>query len=145
MPQNATTRSSQSKAPLAHYTRVPLSLSLSLTISLLLADPMGARANASTTITASASFTAAGLLAAADGTGDAESNALYYWIGLAIVVGSAILSNLGVNVQKLSHVRVRAWTRIQSSAALHFSYMRSMERTFERRLCVRVCVNVAHC
>ncbi|EQC26575.1 hypothetical protein SDRG_15605 [Saprolegnia diclina VS20] len=26
------------------------------------------------------------------------------WIGLAIVVGSAILSNLGVNVQKLSHV-----------------------------------------
>ncbi|KAF0689946.1 Aste57867_18639 [Aphanomyces stellatus] len=27
------------------------------------------------------------------------------WIGLAIVVGSAILSNLGVNVQKLSHVQ----------------------------------------
>ncbi|RLN99900.1 hypothetical protein DYB28_000910 [Aphanomyces astaci] len=29
----------------------------------------------------------------------------FKWIGLAIVVGSAILSNLGVNVQKLSHVK----------------------------------------
>lgn len=59
-------------------------------------------------VTLSASFNAAGLLG-----GDAVANAddpnssLYYWIGLGIVVGSAILSNLGVNVQKLSHVRVR--------------------------------------
>ncbi|ETW06398.1 hypothetical protein, variant 1 [Aphanomyces invadans] len=29
----------------------------------------------------------------------------FKWIGLAIVIGSAILSNLGVNVQKLSHVK----------------------------------------
>lgn len=57
---------------------------------------------------ASASFTAAGLLGdAAESAGDAEGNSLYYWIGLGIVVASAILSNLGVNVQKLSHVRVR--------------------------------------
>ncbi|TMW60580.1 hypothetical protein Poli38472_000622 [Pythium oligandrum] len=32
-------------------------------------------------------------------------NAMYKWVGLGIVIGSAILSNLGVNVQKLSHVR----------------------------------------
>jgi hypothetical protein len=31
------------------------------------------------------------------------------WIGLGIVIGSAVLSNLGVNVQKLSHVRVRCY------------------------------------
>ncbi|GLD91622.1 hypothetical protein PINS_up000155 [Pythium insidiosum] len=44
-----------------------------------------------------------------DGAGDDDANnALYKWIGLGIVVGSAILSNLGVNVQKLSHVRVRS-------------------------------------
>ncbi|KAJ0400151.1 hypothetical protein P43SY_007170 [Pythium insidiosum] len=41
-----------------------------------------------------------------DGSGDDDANnALYKWIGLGIVVGSAVLSNLGVNVQKLSHVR----------------------------------------
>lgn len=55
-----------------------------------------------------AAFTAAGLLGGGDdATAGAESNSLYYWIGLGIVVGSAVLSNLGVNVQKLSHVRVR--------------------------------------
>jgi hypothetical protein len=40
------------------------------------------------------------------GDADAE-HPEYKWIGLGIVVGSAVLSNLGVNVQKLSHVRVR--------------------------------------
>lgn len=43
----------------------------------------------------------------ASSASDGEENALYKWVGLGIVVGSAILSNLGVNVQKLSHVRVR--------------------------------------
>jgi hypothetical protein len=38
---------------------------------------------------------------------DSPDNSLYKWIGLSIVIGSAVLSNLGVNVQKLSHVRVR--------------------------------------
>lgn len=38
---------------------------------------------------------------------DSPNNSLYKWVGLSIVIGSAILSNLGVNVQKLSHVRVR--------------------------------------
>ncbi|TYZ67602.1 hypothetical protein PybrP1_005100 [[Pythium] brassicae (nom. inval.)] len=56
-----------------------------------------------------AAFTAAGLLGGdagrLDDSASAEDNALYYWIGLGIVVGSAVLSNLGVNVQKLSHVR----------------------------------------
>ncbi|RLN89556.1 hypothetical protein BBJ28_00010256 [Nothophytophthora sp. Chile5] len=36
---------------------------------------------------------------------DDADNAQYKWIGLGIVIGSAVLSNLGVNVQKLSHVR----------------------------------------
>lgn len=61
-------------------------------------------------VTLSASFNAAGLLggdADAAANPDDPNNDLYYWIGLGIVVGSAILSNLGVNVQKLSHVRVR--------------------------------------
>ncbi|GAB9472752.1 hypothetical protein Gpo141_00009924 [Globisporangium polare] len=59
-------------------------------------------------VTLSASFNAAGLLggdADAAANPDDPNNDLYYWIGLGIVVGSAILSNLGVNVQKLSHVR----------------------------------------
>lgn len=34
-----------------------------------------------------------------------RSDAFYKWIGLSIVVASAIASNLGVNVQKLSHVQ----------------------------------------
>lgn len=58
--------------------------------------------------TFSASLNAAGLLGGdADAVANDPNNSLYYWIGLGIVVGSAILSNLGVNVQKLSHVRVR--------------------------------------
>lgn len=36
---------------------------------------------------------------------ESANTALYKWIGLSIVIASAILSNLGVNVQKLSHVR----------------------------------------
>lgn len=65
-----------------------------------------------------AAFTAAGLLGGDAGGSDStadDDNALYYWIGLGIVVGSAVLSNLGVNVQKLSHVRVR----VKSPAALY--------------------------
>lgn len=59
-------------------------------------------------VTLSASFNAAGLLAGDEvANADDPNSTLYYWIGLGIVVGSAILSNLGVNVQKLSHVRVR--------------------------------------
>jgi hypothetical protein len=38
--------------------------------------------------------------------GNEKEVSMYKWIGLGIVIGSAILSNLGVNVQKLSHVRV---------------------------------------
>lgn len=41
------------------------------------------------------------------GVDDDADNVQGKWIGLAIVITSAVLSNLGVNVQKLSHVRVR--------------------------------------
>lgn len=44
-------------------------------------------------------------LLAPEGNGKEDDTALYKWIGLGIVIGSAILSNLGVNIQKLSHVR----------------------------------------
>lgn len=44
------------------------------------------------------------LLVAAEADGEHPE---YKWVGLGIVIGSAVLSNLGVNVQKLSHVRVR--------------------------------------
>lgn len=76
------------------------------------------RANANATLQA---FSAAGLLGggdseSADNASDAD-NSLYYWIGLGIVVGSAILSNLGVNVQKLSHVRVRPGSQTLSLLA----------------------------
>lgn len=37
--------------------------------------------------------------------GDDQDNVQGKWIGLGIVITSAVLSNLGVNVQKLSHVR----------------------------------------
>lgn len=37
---------------------------------------------------------------------DEDAHPEYKWVGLGIVIGSAVLSNLGVNVQKLSHVRV---------------------------------------
>lgn len=46
-------------------------------------------------------------LSAAMGDDDDADNVQGKWIGLGIVIGSAVLSNLGVNVQKLSHVRVR--------------------------------------
>ena len=46
-------------------------------------------------------------LSAAINTGDDADNVQGKWIGLGIVIASAVLSNLGVNVQKLSHVRVR--------------------------------------
>ncbi|KAG6622711.1 NIPA protein 2 [Phytophthora cinnamomi] len=39
------------------------------------------------------------------GADDDADNVQGKWIGLAIVIASAVLSNLGVNVQKLSHVR----------------------------------------
>lgn len=32
------------------------------------------------------------------------------WVGLGIVIVSAILSNLGVNIQKISHDRVLEFT-----------------------------------
>ncbi|EEY62683.1 uncharacterized protein PITG_14465 [Phytophthora infestans T30-4] len=44
-------------------------------------------------------------LTAAIGGDDDADNVQGKWIGLAIVITSAVLSNLGVNVQKLSHVR----------------------------------------
>ncbi|ETO63681.1 hypothetical protein, variant 1 [Phytophthora nicotianae P1976] len=44
-------------------------------------------------------------LSAAIGGDDDADNVQGKWIGLAIVITSAVLSNLGVNVQKLSHVR----------------------------------------
>lgn len=48
------------------------------------------------------------LAAPAEGGAEADGeHPEYKWIGLGIVIGSAVLSNLGVNVQKLSHVRVR--------------------------------------
>ena len=46
-------------------------------------------------------------VSAAMGSADDADNVQGKWIGLGIVIGSAVLSNLGVNVQKLSHVRVR--------------------------------------
>ncbi|CAH0477603.1 unnamed protein product [Peronospora belbahrii] len=44
-------------------------------------------------------------LSAAIGNDDDVDNVQGKWIGLGIVIASAVLSNLGVNVQKLSHVR----------------------------------------
>ncbi|CAI5707099.1 hypothetical protein KXD40_009189 [Peronospora effusa] len=44
-------------------------------------------------------------LSAAVVTDDDADNVQGKWIGLGIVIASAVLSNLGVNVQKLSHVR----------------------------------------
>ncbi|KAL4175000.1 hypothetical protein KRP22_006928 [Phytophthora ramorum] len=44
-------------------------------------------------------------LTAMGGPDDDADNVQGKWIGLGIVIGSAVLSNLGVNVQKLSHVR----------------------------------------
>ncbi|KAG7381172.1 NIPA-like protein 3 [Phytophthora boehmeriae] len=44
-------------------------------------------------------------LSAAMAGEDDNDNVQGKWIGLGIVIGSAVLSNLGVNVQKLSHVQ----------------------------------------
>ncbi|CAI5721236.1 unnamed protein product [Hyaloperonospora brassicae] len=44
-------------------------------------------------------------VSAAMGSADDADNVQGKWIGLGIVISSAVLSNLGVNVQKLSHVR----------------------------------------
>ena len=42
-----------------------------------------------------------------DSTRDSNEEALRLkWIGLAIVIGSAVISNFGVNLQKRSHDRV---------------------------------------
>lgn len=38
-----------------------------------------------------------------------SDQAFLKWIGLAIVIGAAILSNLGVNIQKISHDIVRGF------------------------------------
>ena len=40
---------------------------------------------------------------------DNQSQNMLKWIGLAIVIGSALLSNLGVNIQKISHDTVRSF------------------------------------
>ncbi|KAF4318866.1 hypothetical protein JM18_006406 [Phytophthora kernoviae] len=51
------------------------------------------------------------LNAAMDGE-DGNDNVQGKWIGLGIVITSAVLSNLGVNVQKLSHVRILTRTDV---------------------------------
>ncbi|KAI9910830.1 hypothetical protein PsorP6_010237 [Peronosclerospora sorghi] len=73
--------------------------------------------------------------AAMDRDDDAD-NVQGKWIGLGIVITSAVLSNLGVNVQKLSHVRVGFAHVVSSDTRLwviRSIYLEQEKPVFERQ------------